>query len=162
MPHLRRRRQEFKEWKENWPSQLSQDRNLLTIHLALIWKYDLSPPARRVDGQRFLKALLDVWTPDAFRVTIQSTVSPICQSLSVPALLLRPIRAASATPLRRNDDGSSYTLTCSTWNVLMIIEFSTGGKKGLKICFIALRSIRFIMMDASRLWLVFIQNLIIS
>lgn len=83
---------------------------LLTIHLPLIWQYDLPPSTRRVDGQSFLKALLNVWAPHPFRIPVQSAVRPVSQSLSIGTgtLLLRPIRAATATPLRRNDDGSSY------------------------------------------------------
>lgn len=96
--------------KEKLEGERDRKLLLLTIHLPLIWQYDLPPSTRRVDGQSFLKALLNVWAPHPFRIPVQSAVRPVSQSLSsgTGTLLLRPIRAATATPLRRNDDGSSY------------------------------------------------------
>ena len=41
---------------------------LLTIHLPLVAENDLPPSAWRVDGERLLEALLDLWRPDALRV----------------------------------------------------------------------------------------------
>lgn len=40
----------------------------LTVHFTLVGQYNLPAPARRVYGQRFLEALLDVRAPYAFRV----------------------------------------------------------------------------------------------
>ncbi|TNN82319.1 hypothetical protein EYF80_007440 [Liparis tanakae] len=49
-----------------------------------------APCQGRVDGQSFVKALLNVWTPNSLWVTVQSTVRPICHSFSIGAVLLRP------------------------------------------------------------------------
>lgn len=77
----------------------------LTIHLPLVRKYDLPPAAGRVYGQSLVEALLNVWAPHSFGVTVQSAVRPVSRSFPIAAVLLRPIGAATATPLRRNDDG---------------------------------------------------------
>lgn len=66
-----------------------------TVHLALIREDDLSAPARWIDCQRFLKALLDVWTPDALRVILQGFVQ------SIPQLLTPTPGGGSRHPLRR-------------------------------------------------------------
>ena len=41
---------------------------LLTIHLPLVAEYDLPPAAGRVNGERLLEALLDLWRPNSLRV----------------------------------------------------------------------------------------------
>lgn len=40
----------------------------LTVHLPFVREDDFPPPTWWVDGQGFLKALLNVWTPDAFGI----------------------------------------------------------------------------------------------
>lgn len=40
----------------------------LTVHLALVRKYDFASPARRVDSERLLEALLDVGAPHSLRI----------------------------------------------------------------------------------------------
>lgn len=42
--------------------------SILTIHLSLVRQDDLSSSTWWVDGERFLKALLNVWTPDSLSV----------------------------------------------------------------------------------------------
>lgn len=88
----------------------------LTIHLPLVGQDDLPPAAGRVDGQSFLKALLDVRAPHSLGVSVQPAVGPVSQSLSIAAFLLGPIRAATATPLRRNDDGSNRNTPGTQWD----------------------------------------------
>lgn len=53
-----------------------------TVHLALIGENDLAASAGRVDGQRLLKALLDVWTPHALGIVLQGLVQSLAQVLA--------------------------------------------------------------------------------
>lgn len=73
----------------------------LTVHLPLVRQDDFPPPARRVDGQRLLEALLDVGAPHALGVPVQGLV------LVVP---VKPIFWApvGAPLVGRNDGGSPW------------------------------------------------------
>lgn len=49
----------------------------LTVHLAFIREDDFPPAAGRVDRQRLLEALLDVWTPHALGIIVQTLVHTV-------------------------------------------------------------------------------------
>lgn len=73
----------------------------LTIHLSLIWQDDFPPATGRVDGEGFLKALLDIRAPHALGVPVQGLV------LIVP---VQPIFWATvgAPLVGRNGGGSPW------------------------------------------------------
>lgn len=84
---------------------------ILTIHLSFVWKDDLPPSTRGIDGQSFLKALLDVGAPHPLWVSFKSSLRPFSHGLAIAGFLRHPVRAAATTPLGRNDDGSSANNT---------------------------------------------------
>lgn len=53
-----------------------------TVHLALIGENDLASAAGWIDGQRLLKALLNVRTPHALRIVLQRLIQSLAQLLA--------------------------------------------------------------------------------
>lgn len=69
-----------------------------TVHLALIREDDLPAATWGVDGEGFLEALLDIRSPDPFRIILQGFVK------RVPQLLTPTPRGGSWHPLCRRGE----------------------------------------------------------
>ena len=68
----------------------------LTVHLSLVGEDDFAAAARRIDGERFLEALLDVGAPDALGVVRQVVAVARHVAVVVGEAAHPPQRAAAA------------------------------------------------------------------
>lgn len=80
-----------------------------TVHLALVREDDLPAATWGVNGEGFLEALLNVWSPNPFRIILQRFVK------SVPQLLTPTPRGGSWHPLCRRGEMMGRGPESSRW-----------------------------------------------
>lgn len=93
-----------------------------TVHLALIGENDLASAAGRIDGQRLLKALLDVRTPHALRIVLQRLIQSLAQ------LLTSAPRRGRWYPLGRQGGGGEQNALADTDGPAEALETALVGK----------------------------------